>query len=409
MAKVIPILSAVSLGVISSQAMATYGDNLIGFGPQSRAMGGTGIAMSMGAESALKNPALIHTDNKFSFIFAGSYFMPDVETGITGINSYTSEADKFVIPSIGFTYKIDEQWTFGLGAYGTSGMGVDFSNTDPSAGLARMKTSFSSMKFTPTVAYQVNDNLSVGFGMAIMYGSLGIAYDRAPNTNVGLEGAGSSDDLGTGFDIGVAYSFGDVTVGANYQSKITLEYDRQLSDAALDFGANMHISSDKLAQPAEYGVGIAWQNDALLLTADYKFVDWEDAAGYADFGWDNQNVVAVGAQYTMSNTKFRVGYLYASNPMGANAIGNDTQDMTMRGALNTFNLVGFPATAEAHITAGICHDFSEEFSLDVAFTYAPEVKTTTNVDFDGPGPGPEMNYTNKHSQTVLTIAGHWNF
>lgn len=409
MTKFIPVLSAVSLGIISSQAMATYGDNLIGFGPQSRAMGGTGIALSMGAESALKNPSLIHTEDKFSFVFAGSYFSPDVATGVTGTPLFKSEADTFVIPSIGFTYAIDEQWTFGLGAYGTSGMGVDFLYTDPSAGLARMKTSFTSMKFTPTVAYKVNDNLSIGVGLAIMYGSLGISYDRAPNTNVGSEGSGASDDLGGGFDIGVAYTMGNITLGANYQSKITLQYDRQLTDAAADFGAMAHLTSDDLAQPAEYGVGVAWQKDDLILTADYKLIGWEDAAGYGDFGWDNQNVIALGAQYKLGNTSLRAGYLYASNPMGANAIGNNTQDMTMRGALNTFNVIGFPATVEAHITAGICHDFSKQFSLDFALTYAPEVTTTTNVDFDGPGPGPEMSYTNKHSQTVFTVAGHWSF
>ena len=48
----------VLLSMITSSIMyATNGDNLIALGPESRAMGGTGIAYGMGADSVFKNPA----------------------------------------------------------------------------------------------------------------------------------------------------------------------------------------------------------------------------------------------------------------------------------------------------------------------------------------------------------------
>ncbi|MBT3237028.1 MAG: aromatic hydrocarbon degradation protein, partial [Bdellovibrionales bacterium] len=57
-------------------SQATQGDNFIGYGAVSRAMGGTGIAQPMGAESVLKNPALLTYNKGFSFSFAGTYFVP---------------------------------------------------------------------------------------------------------------------------------------------------------------------------------------------------------------------------------------------------------------------------------------------------------------------------------------------
>jgi len=52
MKKVI-LLSAMA----SSILLATNGDNLISLGAESRAMGGTGIAMPMGTDSVFKNPS----------------------------------------------------------------------------------------------------------------------------------------------------------------------------------------------------------------------------------------------------------------------------------------------------------------------------------------------------------------
>jgi long-chain fatty acid transport protein len=117
----------------AQQALATNGDNMIGFGAISRAMGGTGIANYMGAESVLKNPALLTPANNFEFIFAGTYFAPDLKaqdnmTG-AGFTEKKSNANKFLIPSIAFSTKITDSLSFGLGAFGTSGLGTDYRET----------------------------------------------------------------------------------------------------------------------------------------------------------------------------------------------------------------------------------------------------------------------------------------
>ena len=63
----------------SQSVFATNGDTLIGLGAISRSMGGTGIAHFSGAESALKNPALLAKQKGIEVMFGGTFFAPDVE------------------------------------------------------------------------------------------------------------------------------------------------------------------------------------------------------------------------------------------------------------------------------------------------------------------------------------------
>jgi long-chain fatty acid transport protein len=423
--------------LVSGSALATYGTNLIGFGPQSRAMGGTGIALGMGPESALKNPALIATDQKFSFLFAGTYFSPKVKAKNDNFLEKESKADTFMIPSIGFTYKLSNSITFGLGAYGTSGMGVNYLGTDSTGpgvslepGLYRMKTSFSSMKFAPAFAWH-NDAFKAGVGLSIMYGSMGISYQRGglrADTDgdgstvdangfaaVGSESPGSSDDYGLGWDLGLAYTLKDFTVGFNYQSKIKLNFERQLSDARGDFGiANAELPNDEMSQPAEMGIGVAWEHGAFAATVDFKQVKWEDAEGYKDFGWEDQSLISLGVQYKWRKTSFRLGYMKGDNPLGSRALKNNASTVAgavPRNAHNMLNIVGFPAITEDHITLGVAHEFSEVVGMDLSFVKASEVSETAQFNQSAVLAADNFlrTYTTTHSQTSITIAGRWKF
>ena len=100
------VVAALALGTTS--AFATNGSNLIGYGAKARGMGGVGIGMSHGAESALVNPALITTVKDTEISFGGTIFMPKVENTnsvVVGPNpqdnlssSAESEANMNVIP-----------------------------------------------------------------------------------------------------------------------------------------------------------------------------------------------------------------------------------------------------------------------------------------------------------------------
>jgi long-chain fatty acid transport protein len=75
----------------------------------------------------------------------------------------------FVVPEVGIVHQINDKLTFGIGAFGVSGMGVDYRN-EP--GLLRMHTTFQFMRIIPAIAYKVNDAISVSGAVHLAYGSL---------------------------------------------------------------------------------------------------------------------------------------------------------------------------------------------------------------------------------------------
>ncbi len=355
------ILVALSASVL----LATNGDNLIGLGAKSRAMGGVGIATYFGAENVLVNPAMIAKSKNTQMDFGATLFMPTVQA-----NGTDSDADMSIMPEVFSSVKIDENWAFGIGMFGAAGMGVDYRGT---ASLMDARTNLMLMKFAPTIAYHT-DGICVGFAPVIQYGSLDIAYKNGL-TQVG---SGSSDHFGVGFAFGFSYDVNqDLTLGLVYKSKIGMTYKNTLSTASAPFvtlGIFPSTFSDDLAQPAEYGLGLSYDFNKLNFSFDYKKIKWGNADGYKDFGWKDQNVYALGVKYENDGTWYSVGYNHATNPL------TKYPGTTPQGAaLNMFNYLMFPATSEDHFTTGTGTNLTKNIALDFSFVYSPSKTETVNT------------------------------
>ena len=358
---------------------ATNGDHLIAVGTKARGMGGVGIAMSHGAETTLQNPAMITTVKNTEISFGGTLFMPDISAAAyPGAPIFESASDLNVIPEVSIAHRINENWYIGVGMWGTAGMGVDYRDAsgDP-AGMnnVNMVTNLQLMQFGVPIAYKTG-GLSVAVTPILQYGSLDINYHMptGPTTFQNI-GDGVAQDLAFGYSLGLAYDFANgLTLGAVYKSAIDMEYGNQLSTAT----GNPNMPNN-LEQPAEVGVGIAYNMNQHTIAFDYKQIKWSDAKGYDLFGWQDQDVYAVGYEYSEDNWALRAGYNYAEHPLSANP------------QTDLFNILGFPATAEEHYTVGGTYGFTDSFSLDLAYVYAPETETTLS------------NMTVYHSESSLSF------
>ena len=293
-------------------------------------------------------------------------------------------------------------------------------------GLYSMRSNLLLLKFSVPIAYG-QDNWSVGIAPVLMYGSLDISFQSPDRYFVGnnflgggtidpLDGSlgysalfnggansvgnGSSSSFGLGLEIGGQYTLPDmgVTLGATYHSSIEMEYKGQISTAASAFGygtpgAAFGAFSDKLEQPAEYALGVDWTEGDISLTADWKNIRWGNARGYQDFGWENQNVYALGAEFRMDDLALRLGYNYAKNPIknstDTTAVNNGggaiTNANTNGDTLNALNAVMFPAITERHYTIGAGYQFTKNVGADLAVTYATSPDATYNADSVGLG------------------------
>ena len=421
------VVAALALGTTS--AFATNGDHLIGIGAKARGMGGVSIGMSHGAESGIANPALITSVESTEVSFGGTLFMPDITTtmsmpmGMGDQPSETSAADMSMIPSVSIANKINDNFYWGVGMWGTAGMGVDYRDSaaveDANSGNMQMVTNLQLMQFGVPLAYKIA-GFSIGITPLLQYGALDIDYDMGSSIPGTEAGEGVSQDLAFGFNIGAAYEIAGVTIGALYKSAIEMEYNGQLSSATqpfVDFGIFPGAMADTLEQPAEIGIGVSYAIAGNTIALDYKQVKWGDAAGYKDFNWKNQDVVALGYEYAADSWAVRLGYNYAEQPIeemqsGPAAIAFADAAQAGGNAINTFNMLGFPATTESHVTLGGTYNFSKQISLDGAFTYAPETETTMKgiVGLDG-GAGELYtgDITVEHSQTALSVQVNYTF
>ena len=302
--------------------------------------------------------------------------MPDVKTSIGG-GYVSSDADFSPIPEVAYVEHAKEHLYWGIGMFGTAGMGVDY--RDAPANM-QMMTRLQLMQFALPVAYRAGA-FSIGVTPIIQYGSLNIRYS-------GNTLPGKSDDFGTGYQAGISYRAKGWSVGLVYKSAIDMKYDGQLSGAMEDF-SGMPGFSDRLEQPYEAGSGISYRAGAHTVALDYKLIGWGSAKGYNAFGWKDQNVYALGYEYNSGLWAARIGYNHAKSPI---------RDQGSSGGLtNTLNLLGFPAIIENHYTVGFSKDVDETTTVDFALTYAAEAKAS----YAGMFPG--QNVSTKHRQRAVTL------
>ena len=401
--------------VVATSLHATNGDNLIGIGAKARGMGGTGIAVSHGAESGLANPALITSVEGTEISFGGTLFAPSITTELNGTpgvpvppqGSYDSDANLNMIPEVSIATKIDDNWYIGIGMWGTAGMGTDYSKanfaplTQGQFGNFNMVTNLQLLQFGVPIAYKTG-GLSVAVTPVLQYGNLDINYKTpTPVGTIANVGTGLAQDFGFGFNAGIAYDFSQdgvkgLTLGATYKSSIEMNYDGQLTTATAPFRLSLP-AGDTLEQPEEYGVGIAYEMGEHTFAFDYKKINWSSAKGYGDFGWEDQDVYAFGYQYAEDNWAVRVGYDHASSAVV------ELRDPR----LNFFNLLGFPATAENHYTLGGTYDVSKSFSVDLAYVYEP---TSTKTFSTAGMPGlPFSSLTTDHREDSISFQLNYKF
>lgn len=415
------IAALIAIAGLSGSAFATNGDNLIGLGAQSRALGGTGTAAFYGAENTLTNPALLAKMKGAEFSIAGTAFMPDVKASSDiaapgTMASKSSDADLFGIPEVSLANRINDQWSVGLGMYGTSGMGVDYRGN---GGLFNAYSNLQMMKFVPSVAYN-GGNFGLGFALAVQYGALDLNYTNAGGT----VGNGNSSDFGAGFNLGAYYDVtNNITLGFSYQSEINMKYDGQLTTAANGFGigpAGMGtITSDKLTQPEEIKLGVAYTTGPWMMTADYKRINWSKAEGYKTFNWEDQDILGLGVKYSGNGWWFGAGYNYGKDPIKVlpNVAGNAAATYSNQ-AVNMFNNMFFPAIVDSHFTFGGGYNIGKNSAIDVAVVYASKVTKTIDTGTIsatmGAGGVPTLgnglsSQTTEHSQTGVSVSVRMNF
>lgn len=387
-------------------AQATNGYQLIGVGAYQKGMGGATVAAPGSAMTAVTNPAGMARVGKRAD-FSMESFNPDREVDFSGSggDAETSEAGTYGVPAIGWTAPTSddsEEFWFGGGMYGSSGMGVDYGQTlmmpdaaNPQGGDLYWDgySNIQLWEMAPTLAWQFDEQLTLGASLNIGYQSVAFQQRVVDVTNdqivenFNLSRASSS--FGTGFSLGVLYDLNDeLTLGASYKSKQSfsdLEYqliEGDITQGGDEFDAGTY--SLGLDLPRQLALGAAYQAmDDLLVSVQVKWINWSDTMDELtvegpgndndmdmDPGWDDQTVFALGANWQATpDLQLRAGFNYAEAPFGDDEVAN--------------NLI-LPAVMETHYTLGGTYDLNNRWELGFHYMHAPEVSYQAPNDDQDP-------------------------
>ena len=395
----VSLMSAFAVLLIAGSAFATNGMRMIGFGPVQTSMGGVSVGLPMDAASTLTNPAGMSV-LPGRIDFGASYFVPTVEykavgagPGVVINNGVTIDSDRggSPVPAFGLILPINDKFRFGIGAYGVAGMGVDYRGNLYS-GVTY--TSYSQMRFAPGLSYKINNIVSVGAAVNVMYATM--EFNAGGPTQQPHMGASS---FGYGATLGVLVKPIDmIQIGLAYETKSYFQ----------DFAFNTAAGADKIEfnQPsaATVGLGIKPIKD-LLIGLDVQWIHWSETNGLNlpqykanvssavpwNMDWSDQFVYKIGVQYTVHPmVALRAGYNYGKHPLNTN---------------RAFENIAFPAVAEHHFTAGVGLNLTKQFTINIGGTYSPVTKLSgSNIMQQG-----IVSYETQMSQYSLDMGLSYTF
>ena len=279
---------------------------------------------------------------------------------------------------------------------------------------------------SPTLAYKITPNHSIGFGPVIGYQSFrayglglfqGFSSDPTNVTN-----NGNDDAWGVGGQIGYQGRMGMFSFGLMGRSKIYMD--------EFDDYAGLFAEQGDFDIPAMFGGGIAVHfTPNLTIAADVSRIMYGDVNAISNsgptaneffgafigaltgdptqisnplgtndgwgFGWDDVWVYKIGVNYAYSpKWAFRAGFNYAEVPY------DDTEAL--------FNVLA-PAVVEKHATVGFSYLINP--SMDFSMTYMHAFRNDVENTYTGSGPFAPFSFSAKNDmyQNAIEAALSWSF
>ncbi|MDH5681233.1 MAG: hypothetical protein OEZ36_06585 [Spirochaetota bacterium] len=350
--------------IVETTVKAGNGSQVIGVGPISRAMGGTGIANPQSAVSAIYlNPGALIFTNRMDF---GASIISANATGTINaptVLSAESNEKLFAMPSIGMAMHPKEWFVMGAAVIGEGGGGTDWRSTSLEPYVKTSRLFLSQMAFILGGSVKLmNESLGIGVSIPITYQTLDL-------------GSGVSTDVGLAAKLGIAYELRGAPSGGAERGQGILRLGAYFKSPQFLKPKHQIIGMAELSNPMEFGLGVSYIGlKNLILSLDGKYILWDSAEGFGDLStangmdWQNQFVVAFGVQVGSVDKPLldlfllRAGYNYGSSVL-------------KDGYLPTIEL---PMAVNHHISFGMSIDIGLSMHLNVGGVIG--LSGSTNVD-----------------------------
>lgn len=373
-------------------------------------MGHVGVAMKLGAESMLFNPAGLAFSEKtldLSGTFTGIKAIATAK--VDGVDYKTRNGLSTPL-ALHASFRVYDNLQAGVSFFTPYGSSINWTDNWPGAVL-NQKVNLATYTVQPTISWKITPRLSVGAGLMLTWGSVDLnkglvsassldrlltvlqatgmsqamgldpAYRFGTTTPASVNLNGTSD-VALGLNIGAMYDISDrVTIGASFRSKMmmkvkageaTVNYANEVARGILESDLNIINSANFAAEmPCPYvlNFGVRYRpTGRLTLALDAQLTGWhayrqlnidflaEQLAPYDQHltkDYRNAWAVKAGAQYTLtSRLDLRAGMMIDTTPVSNVHYNPETPGMT-----KVEPAVGFSFRSIGN------------FSIDVAFMY----------------------------------------
>ncbi len=349
------------------------------------------------------------------FTDKGSNVNPDLTSGVVpgslkGTNDDGGQLG--LVPNVYYSRPINDELTFGLGINAPFGMATEYDD-DWVGRYHGLKSAIKSVNINPSLAWRVNDTVSIGGGINAQYvhAELTSAIDSAAvclkvangdpakiadcgarglatPSNVATDSKAEleSDNWSFGFNLGALFNVGDHTrIGISYRSEIEQDTDgtakftinsklqpvidgvnAQLNPLGKALLQNSDISA-AVSLPASFSLSAAHQlDDRILLLADITWTGWSsfdelrikyDSGqddSVTDERWDDVLRYSIGVNYRKDDKlTLRAGVAFDEEAIP------DAQHRTPR----------IPGNDRTWISVGAGYQFSNNAKFDFGYSH----------------------------------------
>jgi long-chain fatty acid transport protein len=359
--KMLPVLLVLLLAASTSFAA---GFRLPEAGQKAMGMGMAFTAQADDPSAIYFNPAGL-TQLKGQNVKLGVTYVREEGADFTGSTpltggATTSETQKslnFYIPNAYYTKTSSDGYlAFGVGVFAPFGLGQEYQNKNTSIFRNQItKIDLQTIVVNPTIAFKINDVLSVGVGIDWMWGNAKLektpvgpgALGNLYNTE--LKGDGDT----WGYNFGVLLKLTEnFKVGANYRSPFTLK----IKDAEVNVSnTNPYYATGNLGatpkntrgsatidMPATFALGASYTMGKVTVNADADWTLWHSFSSlpitiqnpvptlYSTNSakqWEDVVAFRLGAEYRVTDPlSLRVGFVYDPTPVPDATLGPELPD-----------------------------------------------------------------------------------
>ncbi|PVZ55331.1 Long-chain fatty acid transport protein [Pseudomonas sp. B1(2018)] len=334
----------------------------------------------------------------------------------------TNKGDSVPLGVVPFAYMstpLDDRFSIGLGLYAPSGLINDYE----SSFQGRYHGSYSTTKeitLQPTVAWRINDSLSIGGGPTINRFNAKLQNDLATgalnngeDTRVTIKG----DDTALGYNVGLLVDFTEATRwGINYHSKVDYElkghteisgspsvvpldgnYDNKI-DLTMPESVDTSITHHFNSRWTGY-LGTTWKRWSRIKKVEAVnsgLTPLGQAAGLGsvteEMNWRDTWSTAVGASWQWNQQwLLRAGYAYDPSPIR-----------------NADRSVRVPVGNRQAVTLGGAYSPSPDLTIDFAYGYLWDSKVSVKQSNDS-GLQPQYSANYRNSANGISVQATYRY